>query len=1164
MKMPVLRTVSFLLAALLCFSTLSVSVFAQEESLVFDTKTYCGSRALLPFFYTEEGGTATLTDALETLSGDLILPEILGEATLKKISSGAFSDCKALTSVSIPESVTEIATDAFPDTALCIKGVKGSYAELFAAEQNIPFALNEVKGDAEKDGNLSIRDVTLTAMYLAGWDAEISQTAGDVNGDYALSILDVTQIAMTLAGWSTPTLFVLGDETAQADANFGYYPAAGYADFLQDCLKNASVVSLAREGASAKNTLSAPSYTTLFSELKKGDVVLLSYGIHDADSKADTYASAAGDYKTQGSFSYYLYEYYIQPILSRGATPVLATPAARRPEDGVTFTESTLHQGYPAAIRALASETGVALVDLTEETKELYTALGAEDNAYLNAWSTRDILSLDREHFSVLGAQNLAQKTADALENALPAQLKAQTANFETATVQTYLRTFGATAKNSVFTYSDGTTSETDDTTISDTSYSVPEGEMLVSATLSEGVRAIAPYAFFAQYELENLGAVLPSTLISIGDFAFHSCNSLWLDELPDNLAEIGNSAFYGCENIVLTELKKGITSIGEYAFYGCDKLEGMSFSAMTDTVPKGAFANCRALNTVVFHDFITTLGDRAFFNCEAITSLALPQELETLGARALGGTSLESLAIPASLKTLSREAFLNADQLDTLYYPLLATDWVAIERGADWYKNTSLSRINCYDGEVTVEGVILVDYHAYYSDFEVALTDAAANQTANADLTRHEKADARAAILIEDGVLTLKLLKNANLFVLTALSGTFTLDLQGHTIAFCTAGSHFELARDADIEIADTVGGGKVYKQIDSSSAQYLYNLPNTGSHLTISGGVHTCENNIGSSIAVRGTGTRGSRFEMHGGTLSASANGSSGGNAKAVQAPEVTEITGGALASKTVAGNSYTVSGVGTFIIRGGSFDSYTKYGNSMALFAGDSSTPTEVTIYDGTFTTHANGINGKHIAFSTATSASAVIYNGTFTVDSKKMGDSGACGIGTSGSSLIIYDAFVQGNSAGLQALGVNTTIYGGTYIGTDHGGAYFAHNGDVGTIAVLGGTFRFVLPEGQAEASTSGTGSAYFTGGGKIYIDSATFLGRQVAISNLAGTAEETTVYISRTTAPSWRVDSLHTVYFGRDMEGAAITGNGIVDRQTLSSIIFDEAYLNSIS
>ncbi|MBQ2252655.1 MAG: hypothetical protein II328_01590, partial [Clostridia bacterium] len=85
-----------------------------------------------------------------------------------------------------------------------------------------------------------------------------------------------------------------------------------------------------------------------------------------------------------------------------------------------------------------------------------------------------------------------------------------------------------------------------------------------------------------------------------------------------------------------------------------------------------------------------------------------------------------------------------------------------------------------------------------------------------------------------------------------------------------------------------------------------------------------------------------------------------------------------------------------------------------------------------------------------------------------------------------------------------------------------------------------------------------------GGGKVYIDSATFEGRQVSLSSDSGSTPATTFYVSRTTAPSWRVNTVHSVYFGKDMDGAIKTEDGYVNFTKYATTVFDADYVASLA
>ncbi|MBQ2252373.1 MAG: hypothetical protein II328_00160, partial [Clostridia bacterium] len=466
----------------LCLVLPVFTVFAEGGSLptlVFDSKEYVGEAAELPYFYVVEDGGATLTDALDSLCGDAILPDTLGGYPLTKIASGAFANLDTLHSVTVPAKVDVIESGAF-DTDLLLYGVRGSAAEDFAKKEGLIFGPASAEGDLDRNGRVDINDLTTLARLLAGWELSYSLKGADLTGDREIGIADLTACSRLLAGWSDPTFFILGDETAKATGSaVGYYPAMGYGDVLGNAFDSCNVKNLAAEGLSAKSAPKTEHYLTLFNEVEAGDAVLLSFGIHDADSIAASFAPAAGDETTAGSFAYYLNEYYVKPLTARDVRVILATPVVERPMDGETFTEQCLRGDYPDAVRALAQKLDLELLDLTALSRALYDDLGSDSNAYLNAWKTRSIASLESGILSVFGAEQLGELASDAL-TALDDDF------FRKGTRKpmhfaAYLSTYAATSIPTVFTYSDGTTSTSDDTLISADSYLVPEKATLVS-----------------------------------------------------------------------------------------------------------------------------------------------------------------------------------------------------------------------------------------------------------------------------------------------------------------------------------------------------------------------------------------------------------------------------------------------------------------------------------------------------------------------------------------------------------------------------------------------------------------------------------------------------------------------------------------------------------
>ncbi len=65
----------------------------------------------------------------------------------------------------------------------------------------IPLNPTRIAGDANGDGKVDLRDVTVTARYFAGgWDVTINEKNADVNGDNKVDLKDVVLVRRYLAG----------------------------------------------------------------------------------------------------------------------------------------------------------------------------------------------------------------------------------------------------------------------------------------------------------------------------------------------------------------------------------------------------------------------------------------------------------------------------------------------------------------------------------------------------------------------------------------------------------------------------------------------------------------------------------------------------------------------------------------------------------------------------------------------------------------------------------------------------------------------------------------------------------------------------------------------------------------------------------------------------
>ncbi len=63
---------------------------------------------------------------------------------------------------------------------------------------------------------------------------------------------------------------------------------------------------------------------------------------------------------------------------------------------------------------------------------------------------------------------------------------------------------------------------------------------------------------------------IIPSSVTSIGDFAFYCCSSLTSVTIPNSVTSIGGYAFQGCSGLTSVTIGNSVTSIGIMAFCDC------------------------------------------------------------------------------------------------------------------------------------------------------------------------------------------------------------------------------------------------------------------------------------------------------------------------------------------------------------------------------------------------------------------------------------------------------------------------------------------------------------------------------------------------------------------------------------------------------------------
>ena len=142
----------------------------------------------------------------------------------------------------------------------------------------------------------------------------------------------------------------------------------------------------------------------------------------------------------------------------------------------------------------------------------------------------------------------------------------------------------------------------------------------LSNVALPNDITSIGAYLFFECTLLESI--TLPNSITSIGSCAFSQCSSLISIEIPYGVTSIGSSAFMNCTSLVSALLPDSVTSIGACAFSSCTSLVSITIPKSVTFIENFTFYDCSSLTSITIPEGITTIGLGGFRDCTALEEI--------------------------------------------------------------------------------------------------------------------------------------------------------------------------------------------------------------------------------------------------------------------------------------------------------------------------------------------------------------------------------------------------------------------------------------------------------------------------------------------------------------------------------------------------------------
>jgi len=167
-------------------------------------------------------------------------------------------------------------------------------------------------------------------------------------------------------------------------------------------------------------------------------------------------------------------------------------------------------------------------------------------------------------------------------------------------------------------------------------------GTAITEVSIPTSVTTLGANAFQGCKSLTS--AYIPGTIATPGDNLFQDCSALRKVTLAEGLTKIGGNMFRntGIEEIIVEGMERDentpkfslpstVKSLGNWAFGGCKNITAISIPEGVTSIPMSCFNGCSNLSEISLPSTLTMFGSNAFAGC-SLKQLVAPAKVNSFG----------------------------------------------------------------------------------------------------------------------------------------------------------------------------------------------------------------------------------------------------------------------------------------------------------------------------------------------------------------------------------------------------------------------------------------------------------------------------------------------------------------------------------------------------